>query len=157
MAALSEQLSSMFGVKLTSGFRKGAVTEFGNASLHGLGRAIDLGGTASQMQAVWNYLLGNKGISELIYNGKASYNGGSPVPFAGSDKHTDHVHVGIGDGRGVVSSTTSNSGPTVSFAGAVFHINTEKDYEEFIEKLADDLERITGSKPAMGAGGMIDG
>lgn len=146
-------VSRMFGVNLTSGFRPGAVTEFGNASLHGMGQAIDVGGSAAQMQAVWQALQGKAGIKELIYNGMASYNGGMPVPFTGSDKHTDHVHIGMGDGVGVPPSTPAGSpagGRTQALAGITVqvgdvHITDGSSYEEFERRLAAAIERAIAS------------
>lgn len=160
--SLMAMLSSMFGVKLTSGFREGAITESGNMSLHGLGRAIDVGGTAAQMQAVWNYLLGKQGIDEMIYAGQIAENGGAPRPYGGSDKHYDHVHIGIGDskrGSGIPASgngkPVAGGGVTVSLAGATIHIHNESDYEAFVERLADDIDRAVNST-GLSAEGMLD-
>lgn len=135
-------LARAFGLTITSGMRRGAVTEFGNTSLHSLGRAVDLGGSAENMQRAFNFLVGKPGIQELIYNGKAAYNGGPVVPFTGTDKHTDHVHVGFGDGVGQPSAR--RSGVAITFTGDV-HISDGSSYQEFANRLASEIERAMKS------------
>lgn len=91
------------GLTLTSGFRPGAHTIFGNASLHSTfpARAIDVSGSAGAMNAFFNQEVGRPGIVELIHNPYAWYPGAGIVNIAGTqlgNDHIDHVHVGIGDG-----------------------------------------------------------
>lgn len=154
VASMAALLARRFGLTMGSGFRANAITEFGNPSLHSFGKAVDLSGSASNMQALFNFLQGKSGVQELIYNGRASYNGGPVVPFTGRDKHTDHVHVGFGTGDGYGQPSGKGRGVTVTFTGDV-HINDGSSYQEFASKLASEIERATKSMTNTTASEMI--
>ena len=159
-AGIAQAMGGMFGVSVSSGLRPGAVTEFGNPSLHGLGRAVDLVGTPDQMRGVWNALLGRPGIQELIYAGMASYNGGPPVPFTGSNKHYDHVHVGVGDGVGQAGSSPSSRSMSmdnrVNLRIENMTVSNGQTAEDFVDELAEHLERLNGSSGSVDMSEMVE-
>lgn len=111
------------GARVTSAYRPGARTTSGAASLHGLGRAIDIVGP--NMLAIARYIystLGPARINELIYAGggfdRWSISRGTHRPGTVSSRvlgiHHDHVHLGIAGG-GVVG--RSQFAPFVADAG----------------------------------------
>jgi hypothetical protein len=98
-------LARSMGLSLSSGYRPGAVTSSGNASLHSVGQAIDMVGSPFAMA---NYALaeaGRSGIAEVIYSPVGWWHPGSgwgPVTDSQIKRdHYSHVHVGArsGDGR----------------------------------------------------------
>ena len=93
--------------RVTSGFRKGAITATGYPSMHGMGRAIDIAGSTSGdgagMMAIFNALRGKfPNATELIYSpagGRQIYKGRPyvyPEPTRGD--HFDHVHWAMKNG-----------------------------------------------------------
>lgn len=70
-------------------------------SLHGEGRAIDIGGSPSVMQGIAKWAKtysGWYGIQEVIYNRKiwtASRANEGWRTYSGTNPHTDHVHIGL--------------------------------------------------------------
>lgn len=107
--SLAKMLVDMFGVRISSMFRPGAITRSGNVSLHALGRAVDLAGTRSQMKAVFDYILQNTsrlGIQELIFEHLIWNKSGGLHNWPFND-HFDHVHVGIQELAAAASGTIS--------------------------------------------------
>jgi len=93
--------------RVTSGFRPGAITATGYPSMHGAGRAIDIGaaapGDAAGMMSIFNTLRGAfPNATELIYSpagARQLYKGKSyvyPEPTRGM--HYDHVHWAMANG-----------------------------------------------------------
>lgn len=96
-------LAQSMGLVLTSGYRPGAITSTGNPSLHGIGKAIDVAGSAAQMAAFARAAAGQAGIRELIYTPVGAWYPGvgwtRPSGSVAAD-HYDHVHVGVFDKGG---------------------------------------------------------
>lgn len=88
-----------YGLHVTSGLRKGAITKSGNRSYHGSGDAIDVSGPAAAMLAFAKHAANSYGsrLEELIYtpmgfgikNGKRIKSFGRAVDA----DHFDHVHM----------------------------------------------------------------
>ena len=82
------------GMKMTSGFRPGAITANGTVSWHAKGRAVDLPGS----MAVFNWLRKTYGATskELIYTpaGNKQIKNGKAMTYAGKDaaNHEGHIH-----------------------------------------------------------------
>lgn len=111
-------IAQAMGLTLTSGYRPGSITSTGNPSLHGVGRAIDVAGTASQMAAFFRAMVGRPGIAELLYSPIGGwYGAGGIVGLTGSvlRDHFDHVHVGVYDKGGWLPEGWSIAG---NFTGA---------------------------------------
>ncbi|MFE5293006.1 phage tail tape measure protein [Isoptericola sp. NPDC056618] len=77
-------------VRVTSGYRPGAMTVTGVPSMHGAGRAIDM--VASNMGALWDklYATYGKASPELFFSGRAFSRFGKKG--APRNDHWDHVH-----------------------------------------------------------------
>ncbi len=90
-----EQAEQKFGLTLSSGYRPGAVTEFGTKSLHGMRLAGDLSGTPSAMAQAYQWSKTLPNIKEVIYNGKIYTPSGGERHYTGANQHTDHVHLGF--------------------------------------------------------------
>ena len=86
---------SRFGLRQSSGYRPGAVTEFGTRSLHGLRLAADLAGSSTAMQSAYDYAKDLSNIKEVIYRGKIYTPAGGERHYRGHNQHTDHVHIGF--------------------------------------------------------------
>jgi hypothetical protein len=96
-------LAQMMGLSLTSGYRPGAITSSGNPSLHGIGQAIDVGGTPAQMASFARAVAGRPGIAEVLYTPVGGwYPGAGWTGLSGklAADHYDHVHVGTFDRGG---------------------------------------------------------
>jgi TP901 family phage tail tape measure protein len=98
-------ISSKFpAARLMSGYRPGAITATGRNSYHGMGRAVDFGGSASQMLAwsKWIYANYKAPTRELIYSGRGSQqiNNGRDHYYTGITRqnHFDHVHWAMDNG-----------------------------------------------------------
>ncbi|MFB7798930.1 phage tail tape measure protein [Isoptericola sp. NPDC056134] len=94
MAAAAKALDP--SVRVTSGYRPGAMTVTGVPSMHGAGRAIDM--VASNMGALWDRLYATYGKSspELFFSGRAFSRYG--VKGAPRQDHWDHVHWAMAQG-----------------------------------------------------------
>ena len=94
VAGFLQLLINKFGLRLTSGFRPGAITESGRRSLHGMGKAGDLAGSWAAMQAA--ALLAGRfpGAKEVLFN-SINWVTGQHVNL--HNPHTDHVHVGFAE------------------------------------------------------------
>jgi hypothetical protein len=100
---------SRYGLHVSSGLRRGAITSSGNVSNHASGNAIDLSdGTSgpspkklrffNHAKSVWGSRL-----SELIYTpGGLGIKNGRPFRYTGqvAKDHYDHVHLAYRGGRG---------------------------------------------------------
>ena len=108
VARMSQILKGLVpSARVTSGFRPGAITATGYPSMHGAGRAIDIGaassGNAAGMMAIFNTLRNAfPNATELIYSpagARQLYKGRSyvyPEPTRGM--HYDHVHWAMANG-----------------------------------------------------------
>jgi hypothetical protein len=106
-------MAAMFGLRVSSTHRPGAVTSSGNKSYHSYfpSRAIDLasGSTAGYgdpaMRAMFDWASGRSGLNEVILDPYIWTPGGGRRSIAGTElgrAHRDHVHIGgMGDGLGV--------------------------------------------------------
>jgi hypothetical protein len=94
-------LATSFGLTVGSGFRKGSITSSGRPSYHGMGRARDFPGSASNMMQFAQFMAATFGarLKELIYTpmGFAIKDGRRVAPYAQKD-HYDHVHVAMAQG-----------------------------------------------------------
>lgn len=87
--------------KVSSSFRKGAITSTGNQSYHSMNRAVDFGG---DLPGIFNaFLRIASQLKELIYTpaGGKQIKNGSPHMFSGGtikEDHYDHVHVALARG-----------------------------------------------------------
>jgi phage-related minor tail protein len=105
MSAMAKAL--MPTVRITSGYRPGAKTAgFGNASMHSMGRAIDLaGGPGLSLSTIWDTLNAAHGRNsqELLYTPKGAnqiLRGGRRGNTSGvtATNHLNHVHWALADG-----------------------------------------------------------
>lgn len=98
-------LAQSMGLSLTSGYRPGSITSSGRPSLHGVGQAIDVAGSAAQMAAFARAVAGRPGLAEVLYTPVGGwYPGSGWVGLSGkiAADHYDHVHVGTFHRGGVV-------------------------------------------------------
>lgn len=117
--AMASHILGMFsGSSVMSMHRPGAITAVtGNKSLHGMGRAVDIGGSDDVMQRIFDWALKMKdqiGLQELIYkntiwtqNGMRRWN---------ANDHQDHVHLGFKEMFGNMGGLTSNAAAGVMSA-----------------------------------------
>ena len=101
-AMMATLLGAFPNARITSTFRPGAITAVGTPSMHGLGRAIDIGSPNATM---FNWLAANyPGSKELFYspmgparqilNGRA----GARLAPVTIDDHFDHIHWAMANG-----------------------------------------------------------
>lgn len=101
----------------TSVYRPGAITNAGNPSLHGMGRAVDFAG--GNLAAIASRLLSaGTAWRELIYTplGFSIKNGRRVAPYAQAD-HYDHVHAALAAG-GVFNRPTAGLFTLAETAGS---------------------------------------
>ncbi|MGH8833512.1 MAG: hypothetical protein ACRDWG_00695, partial [Actinomycetes bacterium] len=60
-------IGNALGLRLTSGYRPGAITSSGRKSLHSVGQAIDMSGDPMSMAMFANSVAGRSGVAEVIY------------------------------------------------------------------------------------------
>jgi len=106
--ALAQQLANKHGLRITSGFRPGAITAAGTPSDHGRGMAYDLGGS---WEGMWQAALEaqkNPAVKYVINRNLWSRNGGpwQPYPWGG---HMDHTHISLKDGYWTGGRVTSSN------------------------------------------------
>ena len=133
---------SRFGLRQSSGYRAGAVTEFGTRSLHGLRLASDLTGSPANMQAAYNYAKDLSNIKEVIYRGKIYTPSGGERHYRGHNQHTDHVHVGFN--TGVNSMVPSGKTPAAGVQGeegssSFYFTNPNSWLPALVEPIAKDI------------------
>jgi len=119
------QLAKRFRLGISSTFRPGAITKFGNRSWHGYyGRAADFYGPDSSMDAFANYLFAHgRSFAEIIHEHQGMKYG-VPFYYPLSD-HYDHVHVARrGDGLGVTR-RGGYAGPSVLAHPIIINVRLE--------------------------------
>jgi hypothetical protein len=93
------QAAMGYGLRVTSGLRPGAITANGTPSDHGVGKALDVAGTAAGMAGFFRSLIGNPLVKQAFYDPLGSIFGGRQNPYI-EGGHTDHVHVATYDKGG---------------------------------------------------------
>lgn len=154
-------VAQAMGLTLTSGLRRGAITSTGNRSLHSIGHAIDVAGSAGQMAAFFRAMLGRPGIAELLYSPIGGwYGSGGIVPLTGSvlRDHFSHVHVGVYDAGGFLPEGWSLAGNFTGAPEPVGMVTGIMRESAGVEQMLRDGLRIRG-KLDLGDGleGTIDG
>ncbi len=93
--------AARFGLRVTSGYREGAITANGTPSDHGRRKALDVsnGYNTPQMAAFFMSLVGNTGVKQAFYDPLGSIFGGRLSGYR-EGGHTDHVHVATYDKGG---------------------------------------------------------
>jgi hypothetical protein len=121
-------MASRFGLGVSSGLRRSAVTSSGNKSYHSTGEALDLAGSPAGMLGFFNFMKNTAGgrLAELIYTpGGAGIKNGASYRYGGrvAADHFDHVHVaidtgipGVGDGIGQIQNLWTQAGGSASMA-----------------------------------------
>jgi phage-related protein len=95
------QAAAGYGLSVTSGLRPGAITANGTPSDHGIGKALDVAGSASGMAGFFRSLIGNPAVKQAFYDPLGSIFGGRQSPYI-EGGHNDHVHVATYDKGGVL-------------------------------------------------------
>jgi hypothetical protein len=95
------QAASGYGLSVTSGLRPGAITANGTPSDHGIGKAIDVAGSAAGMAGFFRSLIGNPAVKQAFYDPLGSIFGGRQSVYR-EGGHNDHVHVATYDKGGVL-------------------------------------------------------
>jgi hypothetical protein len=90
-----------YGLQVTSGLRPGAITANGTPSDHGVGKALDLAGSANAMASFFMSLIGNRAVKQAFYDPRGSIFGGAWSSYR-EGGHSDHVHVATYDKGGVL-------------------------------------------------------
>jgi hypothetical protein len=90
-----------FGLQVTSGLRPGAITANGTPSDHGIGKALDVAGSAQAMAGFFKSLVGNRAVKQAFYDPLGSIFGGAWSSYR-EGGHSDHVHVATYDKGGVL-------------------------------------------------------
>jgi hypothetical protein len=91
--------AASYGLRVSSGLRRGAITSSGNVSYHASGNAIDLAGSPADMMRYARHASSTYGsrLEELIYTplGKGQVKDGKSYVYSGqvARDHLDHVHV----------------------------------------------------------------
>ncbi|PIC75047.1 hypothetical protein [Sporosarcina sp. P17b] len=95
---LVNQLAKKHNLRITSGFRPGAVTAYGNPSDHATGNAYDIAGSPQGMWQAGLEAQKNPQVKYVIARNMISYGGGpwKPYPYGG---HLDHTHISLKGGR----------------------------------------------------------
>lgn len=95
---LVNQLAKKHNLRITSGFRPGAVTAYGNPSDHATGNAYDIAGSWDGMWQAALEANQNPQVKYVIARNMISYGGGpwKPYPYGG---HLDHTHISLKGGR----------------------------------------------------------
>jgi hypothetical protein len=141
-------------------------TANGNISDHWFGKAFDfVTGSTGSMKKAGAFIRAN--ASKFGVNASQTFDPGYD-PYGGHSGSNAHVHVGFkGDGRGSTNSDhahpkgganvaiSNRAGVTVSFEGAVFHINNDDDYDKVMQKLAEKLEHAFGATGNVSTGEMV--
>lgn len=91
--------AAAFGLRVTSGLRPGAITANGTPSDHGIGKALDLAGSAAGMAAFFKSLIGSRFVKQAFYDPLGSIFGGVLSSYR-EGGHSDHVHVATYDKGG---------------------------------------------------------
>jgi hypothetical protein len=91
--------ASGYGLRVTSGLRPGAITANGTPSDHGIGKALDVAGSASAMAGYFMSLIGNRSVKQAFYDPRGSIFGGGWSSYR-EGGHSDHVHVATYDKGG---------------------------------------------------------
>jgi phage-related protein len=92
-------MAASFGLRVTSGLRPGAITANGTPSDHGIGKALDVAGSASSMATFFSRLVGNRSVKQAFYDPLGSIFGGARNSYV-EGGHMDHVHVATYDKGG---------------------------------------------------------
>ena len=108
---------SRFGLRQSSGYRAGAVTEFGTRSLHGMRLASDLTGSSSSMRSAYNYAKTLSNIKEVIYNGKIYTPSGGERHYRGRNQHVDHVHIGFNTAVNSMNPSSETPAASIQWEG----------------------------------------
>jgi hypothetical protein len=95
------QAAAGYGLRVTSGLRPGAITANGTPSDHGVGKALDVAGSASAMAGFFRSLIGNPAVKQAFYDPLGSIFGGRQNPYI-EGGHNDHVHVATYDRGGIL-------------------------------------------------------
>jgi hypothetical protein len=120
--------ASQFGLQTTSGLRPGAITANGTPSDHGIGKALDVAGSANAMAAFFMSLLGNRAVKQAFYDPRGSIFGGAWSSYR-EGGHSDHVHVATYDKGGwlkpglTLAYNGTGAPERVGGGNATFHIN----------------------------------
>jgi putative effector of murein hydrolase LrgA (UPF0299 family) len=82
------------GLRVTSGYRPGAVTKHGTPSDHGYNpsRAVDMAGSGGAMAAMFMALVGRREIRQAFYDPLGSIFGGVRSSYR-EGGHSDHIHI----------------------------------------------------------------
>lgn len=90
--------ATAYGLRLTSGYRPGAVTAHGTKSDHSYypSRAIDVAGAPNRMAGFFRWLIGQTDVKQAFYDPLGSIFGGALSSYR-EGGHSDHVHVATYD------------------------------------------------------------
>jgi hypothetical protein len=92
-------MAASLGLRVTSGYRPGAITANGTPSDHAIGKALDVSGSAASMSAFFSKLVGNRSVKQAFYDPLGSIFGGARNSYV-EGGHRDHVHVATYDKGG---------------------------------------------------------
>lgn len=147
-ASMAAAVLRMFpGARITSGYRSRDTIPGPRVSLHTKGKAVDIAGSWSTMQSIYNYIkaTGDPRVKELIFNRRIWSPRTGEHAYRGSNPHTDHVHLGTGDNEmaaiaSAVKSVVINHVTNIIVQpGAVVisakDLNEMKSVSEFFERL----------------------
>lgn len=116
---LANQLAKKHGLRVTSGFRPGAITSIGTPSDHGKGLAYDIAGSSEGMWQAALEAQKNPAVKYVINRNMISQGGGPWKPYKHGG-HMDHTHISLKGGKaqgGNISSSgrylTGEQGPEI--------------------------------------------
>jgi hypothetical protein len=98
-----------YGLRVTSGLRPGAITANGTPSDHGIGKALDVAGSAAAMAGFFKSLIGNRSVKQAFYDPLGSIFAGLWNSYR-EGGHSDHVHVATYDKGGYLPEGWSIAG-----------------------------------------------
>lgn len=87
-------IGQKFGLRVTSGYRPGAVTKHGTPSDHGRNpsAAVDMSGSAQGMASTFMALVGRREVRQAFYDPLGSIFGGVRSTYR-EGGHSDHIHI----------------------------------------------------------------
>ncbi len=148
--------AAQFGLGVTSGLRPGAITANGTPSDHGIGKALDVAGSAAGMAGFFKALLGNPAVKQAFYDPLGSIFGGAWSSYR-EGGHSDHVHVATYDKGGVL-----RPGLTMAYngtgrneyvsSGAPIMVAINLDGREFARAVFDPLKNENARQGRLGRG-----
>lgn len=146
--------------QLISAFRPGAITATGNASYHGMGRAIDI----TPSMKIFDWIRKNYAATELIYSpagGRQEWHG-APHYYTGITRamHFNHVHWAMAAGGIITKEIMRALGPRLGApagAGADLDLLAARTFDSggLLQPGATTATNNTGSAEIVAAQGMI--